>query len=137
MVRKYIKTIKPYRYHRKGVDKVIFVPKHTRTYRRKRRESSTVVIDTQKVEREYVAAAKRNGFNPLFLREIVLLWYRGYNRSEIAKRLGLSRNTVSKYLERLGRMGERERAELLAYLLASTDVGKKVFEKILSSKTRR
>ena len=45
--------------------------------------------------------ARRYGFNPLVLKEIIILNARGYNNLEIANMLGISRNTVAKYLKKL------------------------------------
>jgi len=53
------------------------------------------------INTRYVEVARRNGLNPVWLREIVDLHNRGFNYSQIAQRIGISRETVSTYLQRL------------------------------------
>ena len=53
------------------------------------------------INMRYVEVARRNGLNPVWLREIVDLHNRGFNYSQIAQRIGVSRETVSTYLQRL------------------------------------
>lgn len=53
------------------------------------------------INTKYVKVAKRNGLNPVWLKEIVDLHNRGFNYSQIAQRIGVSRETVSTYFQRL------------------------------------
>ncbi len=53
------------------------------------------------INMRYVEVARRNGLNPVWLREILDLHNRGFNYSQIAQRIGVSRETVSTYLQRL------------------------------------
>jgi len=64
--------------------------------------------------------AKSYGFIPLLLKETIILNNRGYNNSEIAKMLGISRNTVSNYLKKLKKMDAPDflRLILLAILVS-------------------
>ena len=62
--------------------------------------------------------AKKYGLNPVILKEIIRLHNMNYNNTEIAKELGISRNTVSKYLEKIRQMKEEERMELIALAIA-------------------
>jgi orotate phosphoribosyltransferase-like protein len=64
----------------------------------------------------YVEVAKRHGFNPVLLKEIVRLRNIGYNNTEIAQMLGISRNTVTKYLEKLKKTENKEVFELLVLI---------------------
>lgn len=57
--------------------------------------------NVDQINMTYVEVAKKNGLNPVWLREIVDLHNRGFNYSQIAQRIGVSRETVSAYLQRL------------------------------------
>ncbi len=57
--------------------------------------------EIDQINMTYVEVARRNGLNPVWLREIVDLHNRGFNYSQIAQRIGVSRETVSTYLQRL------------------------------------
>ena len=72
----------------------------------------------EEISEQYVRLAKKHGLNPVILKEIIRLHNMNYNNTEIAKKLGISRNTVSKYLEKIGKMKEEERMELIALILA-------------------
>lgn len=84
------------------------------------------------INRRYVEMAKKYGFNPVLLREIIRLRNRGYNNSEIALQLGISRNTVTNYLEKLKKTDDEEFLELLiliAAILGGAMLIAKLFEK--------
>ena len=57
--------------------------------------------NVDQINMTYIEVAKKNGLNPVWLREIVDLRNRGFNYSQIAQRIGVSRETVSAYLQRL------------------------------------
>jgi len=57
------------------------------------------------------------GFKPLMLKEIIILNARGYNNIEIAKMLGISRNTVSKYLSKLKYIDSPDFIRLVLYAI--------------------
>jgi len=61
--------------------------------------------------------AKRNGFNPVVLKEIIILNARGYNNLEIAEMLGISRNTVASYLKKLKKMDSPDFMRLTLYAI--------------------
>ncbi len=63
--------------------------------------SDSLQSQVDEINGTYVEVAKKNGVNPVWLREIVDLHNRGFTYSEIAKRMGVSRETVSLYLQRL------------------------------------
>lgn len=70
------------------------------------------------INKRYVEIAKKHGFNPVLLKEIVGLRNRGYNNTKIAENLGISRNTVTKYLGKLGGIRDKDRLELIALIVA-------------------
>lgn len=57
--------------------------------------------EIDRINTRYVEVARKNGLNPVWLREIVGLHNQGFTYSEIARRMGVSRETVSTYLQRL------------------------------------
>lgn len=61
--------------------------------------------------------AKRYGFIPPLLKEIIILNNRGYNNSEIANMLGISRNTVSSYLKKLKNIDSPDFMRLVLFAL--------------------
>ena len=66
------------------------------------------------IERAFVRISKQHGFKPPILKEIVFLRSKGFNNVEIASSVGVSRNTVSNYLERLREMHDEEMAEMIS-----------------------
>lgn len=64
----------------------------------------------------YIEIAKEHGFNPVLLKEIIRLRNKGYNNIEIAENLGISRNTVTKYVEKLRGTKDNDILELLALI---------------------
>jgi DNA-binding NarL/FixJ family response regulator len=84
------------------------------------------------INKRYIEIAKKHGFNPVLLKEIVGLRNRGYNNTEIAENLGISRNTVTKYLEKLRKTDNKDVFELLiliAALLGGMYLLSKLFKK--------
>jgi DNA-binding NarL/FixJ family response regulator len=65
----------------------------------------------------FTSLARRHGFNPLVLKEIIILNNRGYNNQEIASMLGISRNTVSSYLKKLQKLDTPDFMRLVIYAL--------------------
>lgn len=74
-------------------------------------DTGGVIIEVRfdKVQREFNRLARNHGFRPLLLREIINLQNQGLNRTQIAQRLGINRNTVTNYLSRLRSMDGRDR----------------------------
>ncbi len=68
----------------------------------------TNIQQTDELNRRYVTLAKKQGLNPVWLREIIDLRNRGFNHSQIAARTGISRETVASYLQRLGSMDRED-----------------------------
>lgn len=73
-------------------------------------------MEERKVLRIYVRIAKQAGFKPLILKEVVFLKSKGLSNVEIANSLGVSRNTVSNYLDKLKEMHEEQFAELVSLI---------------------
>lgn len=65
-------------------------------------------------ERVYVRIAKREGFKPPLLKEIIFFRGKGLNNLEIAEETGISRNTVHNYMEKMRRLQDEEVAELMS-----------------------
>lgn len=63
------------------------------------------------------ALAKRYGFIPIILKEIIILRLRGYNNSKIAEMLGISRNTVASYLSKLQKIESPDFLRLILYMI--------------------
>lgn len=63
------------------------------------------------------ALARRYGFNPLVLKEVIILNARGYTNLEIANMLGISRNTVAKYLKKLKAMESPDFIRLVLFAI--------------------
>ncbi len=61
--------------------------------------------------------AKRYGFKPIMLKEIIILNARGYNNLEIAEMLGISRNTVSTYLKKIKKMESPDFMRIILYAI--------------------
>ena len=66
------------------------------------------------VTRVYVRFSKHYGFKPPLLKEVVFLRSKGFSNLEIAQETGISRNTVSSYLEKLRGMEDEQMAELMS-----------------------
>jgi len=66
------------------------------------------------VEKVFVRISKQHGFKPPILKEIVFLRSKGFNNVEIASSVGVSRNTVSNYLEKLREMQDPEMVDLIS-----------------------
>ena len=91
----------------RGVDKVVF----SAIYITKREEGDEMTNNLQQMDeinRRYVELARRHGLNPVWLREIIDLRNRGFNYSQIAKRTGISRETVANYSQRLMSLDRRD-----------------------------
>lgn len=72
----------------------------------------------------FIALAKKHGFNPVFLRDI--LWHRsqGLNNSEIAVATGISRNTVNAYVDKVRKLENQEVvAKLVLFAIAAVAGG--------------
>lgn len=68
------------------------------------------------VARVYVRISKQYGFKPPILKEIVFLRSKGFSNLEIAEEVGVSRNTVSNYLEKLRGIEDEQMAELMSLI---------------------
>jgi len=62
----------------------------------------------------YVRFSKHYGFKPPILKEIVFLRSKGFSNLEISEEIGVSRNTVSNYLEKLRGIEDNQMAELMS-----------------------
>lgn len=74
--------------------------------------TSTVNMDAQKllddISLDFTAHAKRLGMNGLFLRDIIHHRSRGRDMAQTAQRMGVCRDTVSKYLKKLRALDHNE-----------------------------
>lgn len=69
---------------------------------------------------EYRKIARRHDLDPEKLRDILELSTRGYNRSEIARRTDVSRQTVHRYLKKVKKeVDDDEFREMIIGLLAT------------------
>lgn len=73
-------------------------------------------MDEVRVRRVYITISKSHGLKPVVLKEIVFLRAKGFSNVEIADELGVSRNTVSSYLEKLRTMQDAEMAEIMSII---------------------
>lgn len=65
------------------------------------------------VRRVFVSFTKQHGMKPVVLKELVFLRTKGFSNVEISAQMGVSRNTVSSYLEKLRQMQDDDLAELM------------------------
>ncbi|OIO26624.1 hypothetical protein AUJ14_01455 [Candidatus Micrarchaeota archaeon CG1_02_55_22] len=65
------------------------------------------------VRRVFVSFTKQHGMKPVVLKELVFLRTKGFSNVEISAQIGVSRNTVSSYLEKLRQMQDDDLAELM------------------------
>ena len=73
----------------------------------------TLESQLDEIDHDFVRLAKKHGLNPVWLREIIKLRNRGLNHTQIGARLGISRDTVSAYLSKLGQLDEPDFLGLL------------------------
>lgn len=71
-------------------------------------ELNQLVENEDVLEEELRNIAEKHGLNPVHLKEIVRHSSRGKNQSEIAEKVGVSRNTVRKYLDGIRGMNTSE-----------------------------
>ncbi len=76
-------------------------------------ELSDLVENEDVLEDELRIIAGKYGLNPVHLKEIVRYSSRGLNQSDISKRVGVSRNTVRKYVEKLKEMNKSDFKKLV------------------------
>lgn len=69
---------------------------------------SDLVENEEDFEDELRKIAERHELNPVHLKEIVRHSSRGMNQSEIAEKVGVSRNTVRKYLSEIKEMDKTD-----------------------------
>lgn len=69
-----------------------------------------------RISRTYVRLSKEHGMKPVVLKEIIFLRTKGHSNVEIADELGVSRNTVSSYLEKMREMQDEEIAEMMSLI---------------------
>jgi hypothetical protein len=81
---------------------------------------------------EFVRMSKKYNLNPPVLKEIVILRNRGMNNVQIARRVGMNRNTVNKYINTLEQMNQEELIKMLG-LICLTGAGAHPFLQFLSS----
>ena len=81
----------------------------------------------------YVRISKQHGFKPPILKEIVFLRSKGHSNVEIADEIGVSRNTVSHYLEKMREMDDDEAAQLLSLVSFMMARHRRVMREMLKS----
>lgn len=79
---------------------------------------------------EFVELAKKLGFNPTFLKEIIRMRGFGYNNTEIANMTGISRVTVNNYIEKLKRQENQQAIGKLILFVIGIYLGTKILEEI-------
>lgn len=75
------------------------------------------VIQVLKKERDVDELCKSKSFNQSLLHPLLRLLLRGYNNSDIAKKLGIHRITVQRYTASLKKLKESEFQLLCEFLL--------------------
>lgn len=85
-----------------------------------------------RTNKEMVKIAKKYNLNPGMLRDILNHRTRGMNNIQIATRMGINKNTVSKYVNALNDMNQSDFVELLT-LVAIIGAGAIVINSLLHS----
>ena len=75
------------------------------------------VIQELKKEHNVDELCRSNSFNPSLLHPLLRLLLRGYNNSDIARKLGIHRITVQRYIATLKKLKESEFQLLCEFLL--------------------
>ena len=88
------------------------------------------------VTRVYVKISKQYGFNPPILKEVVFLRSKGFSNLEIAEQAGISRNTVSHYLEKLRGMEDEQMAELMSLVGMMMERHNRIFDLMMGGESR-
>jgi hypothetical protein len=88
--------------------------------------------DEDRVNEKIVDIACRYDLNPGMLRDILILRNRSMNNAQIASQMGISRNTVNKYVNALNEMDQKDLVELIA-LVAIIGAGAIVIGALLKS----
>ena len=74
---------------------------------------SDLVENEDCLEDELRRIAEKHSLNPVHLKEVVRHSSQGMNQSEIAEKVGVSRNTVRKYLSELKEMDKSDTKKLV------------------------
>lgn len=85
------------------------------------------------LERRFATLAKEQGFNPVYLKEIIRLRNQGYNNTDIANMTGISRTTVNKYVQRLEQEENKEAIGKLILLGLALWVGLEIAKELFGS----
>ena len=67
------------------------------------------------INKRVVEWSKKYKLNPLFLKEILILRSFGFNNTEIAKKTGISRATVSKYVSEIKKLHTIKEFRMLVF----------------------
>lgn len=84
------------------------------------------------VEKQFAALAREQGFNPVYLKEILRLRNQGHNNAEISRMTGISRTTVNNYLNRLETEENREAIGKLILLGLALWIGLEIAQELFS-----
>lgn len=90
-----------------------------------------MVLELPEITKIYVRVSKQYGFKPPILKEIVFLRSKGFSNLEIAEETGVSRNTVSSYLEKLRGIEDEQMAELMSLIGLMMERHNKLFTSML------
>lgn len=80
----------------------------------------------------FAQLSKKYGFNPAFLKQILILRNLGYNNTSIAEQAGISRVTVNSYIEKIKEYQNQNQREFakLVLLCLGLYAGIKILEEL-------
>lgn len=91
------------------------------------------MVSTERWNREYVDLAKKHGFNPVYLKEIVRLRNMGYNNTQIAELTGISRTTVNEYVQQIRKQDQSEELGKLILMALGLALGAAILSELFNS----
>ncbi len=80
--------------------------------------------------KQFIELAKKLGFNPVLLKEIIGYRNLGYNNTRIAEVTGISRITVNNYIEKIKQHETQEAFLRLVWLALGLYIGKKILDDV-------